>query len=248
MNGHAKVDSVEWAKAIGELSALQKKTQAEVVNQAALDVAGFAFDSIPPADINASRRSIRANLTQILAQKVKLMSRGINKGKFRPVGGRQFTTERSHGKDRQLRRVHKMINAAMKRRGKPGLYGKRMRAYASAVVGNRTKGVGFLKGVFVPVFVTLNQLVQFKFPFSKTRNIARWPGSAAFGIVNPARPGEIVSANMLIAPTIHGTKQDSKITALYRTVLSAGIQWKLGKMQREVERRLEKIYNKASGR
>lgn len=253
MSARITVDSREWNRALIDVATATGRTQAEVLNQAALDVAGRAFDLIPPAEVGSNEKSgkrqeIREELTDVRSYVYRQVKAGPNKGKMKKVGSKWFTNPRSHGKDRTLRAIHLIVNAAMGRRGKKGLRGSDMRAYAGSVVGRRTRGVGFLKGVFIPIIRMLNPLVKYKFPTRKTRHIARWPGSAAHGIASPAKAGPNPIAMITTAPTVHGSKSDSKIMNMYQAAITEAIIWKTGKLKREAERAFQAIFDKHAGR
>lgn len=142
----------------------------EEVRQRALNVAGMAFDNINPNSGWAqSRRSkIKQYLTAPISTRLKYVR-----------GGRKIV--RRGSKKNQLRRVHLIAQAIMAKKGRKGLYGKAMAAYTGKMTGTNQKSVGFLKSVFLPLITTLNPVCRFKFPYRKTRDISRWPGSSGFG-------------------------------------------------------------------
>src|SRR5690349_1842627 len=103
------------------------KTLTEVVNQRALNVAGRAFEGLPPSKstvsddeflfggtssaVEAKRWSIRRFLREPLSTRITLFKSGKRKGQIGRKGGR----------NKQLQRVHLIVQARRARAGKKGL-------------------------------------------------------------------------------------------------------------------------------
>jgi hypothetical protein len=159
-----------------------RRTLPQVVNQASLNVAGRTFDALPPQSgtaVEAKRAEVRAYLMAPVATRLKIYRFGKRKGQFGKRGSRE----------NQLQRVHLIIQARRRRAGLKGLYGQAMRRASGAFKQRASVSVGFEKSIWVPIIRGLNPLCRFKFPFWKTHNIARWPGSAGYGVALPAKPG-----------------------------------------------------------
>lgn len=230
----------EFSAAIRQLARkLPQEKLPQLLNQAALDVAGEAFDAIPPASgaVDSTRLKLRRFLREQLSTTIKLATSGKRKGSLIRRGGRA----------KQLIRANLLANYWRGRAGKPGLYGAAMRKYTGKLTGARTRGVGFIKSVFLPIIRGLNPLVKYKFPFNKTAKIARWPGSKGFGIATPARPSWNPVATFEIRNDIRNS-QAGKVQNLYFRVVQAAIDFKAAKLQRQFERELQAEFNKVNAR
>lgn len=201
------------------------------VQQRALNVAGRAFDNVPPSSgsgVEEKRFQVKQYLGQQLAQRVKVAKSGKRKG--------QIIAFKSGKK--QLRRVNLILQAARARHGAKGLYGDRMRILSGAFMGRAERSVGFLKSIFIPVIVTLNPLCRFKFPFAKTRNIARWPGSAGYGRADVRRDRLRPEVSMIVGARV---QQDSaKVLGILQGATLAAVTAEANDIERHMNERLQK--------
>jgi len=148
------------------------------------------------------------------------------------------------GSEKQLQRVHLIAQMRNKREGKKGLYGAEMSRVAGGIKSTASKSVAFLKSVFLPIIVTLNPLVKKKFPFSKTRNIQRWPGGAGHGKVvltglGTLNPMAVLNMEWLKedkSAAGHGT--DIILRAVQQAINDEGSEM-LAHTQREMQRRFD---------
>jgi hypothetical protein len=240
MNATVKVDTREFKRAMDRYAKTTTKGLPEIVNQRAANVVRRMLEIIPPrpGTEQATRSRIRSELTEILAVPVRRATSGKRKGQYIRAGSITFTTRRGKGKDRALRRVHLIAQAARKKAGKPGLYGESMRAYAGAMVGSRQRGVGWLKAILIPLALGLQSHVKYKIPARYTRNISRWPGSVGSGTVTVARKGWNPFANLLNTldhPSSRGSAQAERI---YSDALNTAVVDETAEMKRHTEKKL----------
>lgn len=181
-----EINTHQFRNALIAYAKTTKRSMPEILNQRALNIAGRAFDLIPPksgSGVDAKRRQIRNYMNALLAQKVRQVKSGPNAGRFKKSG---------QSRD-QLMRKHLIAQLRAKQRGEKGLYGNEMRKASARVSRVAQNSVGFLKSLFLPIIATLNPICKFKFPAHKTSNISRWPGSSGFGKVKIANGNSLES-------------------------------------------------------
>jgi hypothetical protein len=211
----------EFQSALRDYIASTKRALPDIINQRALNVAGRAFDILPPATgagVDSKRREVRAYMTEQLSQTVKYRkkSRDVRKwrdifGPLMPGQGRsesvvvkrlekgwQATKVGKKSAPRQLQRRHLIAQAIAKKEGRKGLYGPTMKAAAARLLRAAVGGVGFLKSAFLPAIYTLNRTARQKFPHRKTFNIKRWSGSGGWGSAQSAKPGSIAASQFSV--------------------------------------------------
>lgn len=227
------LDTSRFELGLRRLREVSRRTSAQIVNQASLDVAGQCWETMPPG-INgaapAKRRRIKSFLDAQLAQRV----RQTEKGRFIRAGKAA----------EQLRRKHLIANYWRGKAGKRGLYGQEMVAYSGAMSRKRQIGVGALMAPFLPIIRGLNRVAKFKYPFAKTReaHVAIWPGSAGSG-VSPARNKPSPTAILSIRTGVR-TSQEGRVGRLMSHVIQAALNWKAGKLMRQAERELLAQFDK----
>lgn len=245
----ATIDFTNFQAALRQLYLVKDKKLPDLVNQAALDVAGKNFDDTPPTDVQAERSKISAYLNTPISTRIKLATSGKRKGKFIRKGGRK----------KQLTRAVLILQARRKRLGLPGI-GKGMKRRdigqeITKLVGffksKSSNSAGFLKSVWIPIIRALNPVVQYKFPFAKTRSISRWPQSAGHGKVDIAKPGWNPVATLSILMNWKQSplaKQDQteKVRAFQLQTMQNALDWKAGKMLHEVEKALQEDFDKVT--
>jgi len=175
-----KIDASGFRAALNRYRATTRKSLPEILNQRGLNVAGRAFDAIPPGSgggVPSRRAKIKKYMKAKLSPRRSLLRR------------RKGATRGSKPQAARLERRHLIIQARRAARGKKGLYGKAMKGAAGRLSGHAQNSVGFLKSIFLPVLRGLQPFSTYKFPFAKTQNIARWAKSAGYGKVTAAREG-----------------------------------------------------------
>lgn len=187
------IDASELNRAIAEYAKTTTRAWPEIMNQRAANVIRRMLEIIPPkpGEEQATRANVRNELTEELAVKVRLATSGKRKGQFLRVGSKHFSRRRTKGKDRSLRRVHLIAQAARRKAGKKGLYGESMRLYAAKMVQSRQVGVGWIKAMLIPLARGLQPFIRYKIPARYTSRISRWVGSVGYGIVRPATMWQI---------------------------------------------------------
>jgi hypothetical protein len=238
VNANATWDLSEFDAAARAYIATTNRDLSEIVNQRCMNVNGRAFDAIPPANPVAKRKEINAYMWEPLSQKIKLTVTGKNKGKFRKVGEKRS----------QFSRVHLIVQARRKKEGKSGLYGASMRAVAGKFAQRAQISVGFVKSVFLPVILGLQSLVRFKFPFSKTKNIARWPGSAGYGRVRPAAVGQTPTATFTIGMALQRAGAEPKVQGMLNAALQTAFDGEAREMRAHTERKMQETARRFSSR
>lgn len=176
------------------------------VNQRALNIAGRTFDNIKPSSgpgVERERHRVRLYLGQQLSTAIKIAKRGIRKGRFM----------RRRGRGRQLIRANLIVQARRAKEGKKGLYGKGMAAETGKFRRKASTSVGFLKSPLLPIIRTLNGICRFKFPFSKTKNIARWPNSAGWGWARVLPSKNMQAVEMEFSANVE--ENSGKVQAMY---------------------------------
>lgn len=202
------------------------------VRQRALNIAGRIFDLIPPesgSPVEAKRFEIKQYMSTTLSSRVRMAKRGKRAGHLIRRGGR----------DRQLKRVNLIVQARRAKSGKKGLYGEAMSAASGYFQQNAQKAVGFLKSPFLPIIRTLNPMCRFKFPFAKTKNISRWPGSSGFGwakVVNSDKsPMVILDANVTV------DANEGRVQSIYNAAATRAVADENADMENHMRERAEKI-------
>lgn len=245
------VDTKVFQLAMREYSRTTKRAWPEIVNQRAANIVRHMLEKIPPkpGTEQAKRGEIRADLTAMYATKVKLATSGKRKGKFIKAGSHTFSRRRGKGKDRALRRVHLIAQAARAKAGKKGLYGEEMRKYASKMVRSRQVGVGWIKAALVPLARGINSFIKYKIPHRFTARISRWPGSIGSGIVRPARSSSMNPvANLENTAIFQGTKAGAAARRIWTSALRYGVLRETIEIRRHMKRKLEQAANRFNRR
>jgi hypothetical protein len=219
-----RVDARELQRAIKEFSALTKKTPVESVNQRTLNVARWAFEALPPSDPIQKSYQIKSYMDRVIVTKVR-----FNKSKGKIV---------ERGRKHHLRLKHLIVQARRKKKGLKGLSGPALSAAAGELSRVAQVSVGYLKSVFLPIFVGLNPHVKFKMPFSKTKNIPRWKNSAGSGKATPAREGWTIMASLETNTGTSKPGQISKIADLQSEAMEFAIAKEENELRREIARRM----------
>ncbi len=183
MTGHIDYDRGALVQQLAEYTATTTRSLDEILTQRVLNIAGRAFDLISPASLPAERREVKEYLTEPLSTKIKFVRSGPRAGK---------ATSRGRKGD-QLRRVNLILQARRARQGLKGLYGAEMRAKSGKAQAKAQISVGFLKSLFIPIIMHLNGKARFKFPFAKTKEVARWPNSAGSFAIRKSGAGDLLS-------------------------------------------------------
>ncbi len=230
------MDTSQFNRGAQMLVDVARRSARDIVNQAALDVSGRAFDNLAPSDPQAKRTEIKKHLEAEISVPVRKIKTGPNAGKIVRDNRR-----------RALQRVHLLVNFYRGKSKKRGLYGEGMKRAAGRMKKKRQVGVGYLKSVFLPIIRMLNPLCKFKFPYSKTHSISRWPGSRGFGIAQPAQRGAHPLVLLKIGVKVRNP-QDAKVNKMMQKAFQEALDWKAGKMQREAERIMDEALQSAMDR
>lgn len=242
-----KLDTRQFSKALKEVYMTSSKTLAQEVNQRTFNTNVRAFDMTPPASSPApgvqgyrpDRLKIRNELLKELAVTIKLAKTGKNKGKWRT---------RRKSAYRKFTLANLIVNARRGRAGKKGLWGEKMKAATAKMVGARTRAVGYLKSVFIPVIRGLLPYVTYrKMPRDNMKNIARWPGSAGSGTFDPAKPGWNPRSRISLMLKVR-THEDPKISKLQQTIFQAALDAEAAEMKKHALDMLQKNLSKHNGR
>lgn len=232
----ATFDTRQFDAGMRAVRGISSKTLLEQCRQRSLNLAGRSFDLIPPLSgpgAPLKRATIKAYLSQQLATRIGLR-------KKRSKTGAIYKQKGAAGK--QLQRVHLIAQHRAKLAGKKGLYGPTMSAAASKLRGTALKSVGFLKSVFLPIITTLNPLCKFKFPFRKTKNISRWPGSAGHGSVSQElrdmNPAVLMNLSWNLSHDISGNGQ-----TIIRNAIQLALNLEGREMAEHARRTLQKRYD-----
>jgi hypothetical protein len=110
-----------------------------------------------------------------------------------------------------------------------------------------TVSVGYLKSVFLPIIRRMNPLVQFPFPFIKTKNISRWPGSAGHGIAKPAQVGWNPIASFRAEGKVT-SKEQAKVDSMYQQAMQLAFTAEAAELRAHVARKMQQISRKHSVR
>ncbi len=178
-------DRAGLVKALLDYLATTTRSIEEVITQRLLNIAGRAFDLISPAQLASGKEQVKAYLSEPLSSRVKYVS-GAD------FGNRKFAVKRGRAVN-QLQRVHLILQARRAKQGLPGLYGEEMRRKAGAAKAKAQMSVGFLKSLFLPIITYLNGKARYKFPFSKTHGLARWPDSAGTYAIRHSNTADLLS-------------------------------------------------------
>lgn len=233
------IDTTGMNAALERYIPTTRRDLAEIVNQRTLNVAGRAFDHIAPHgdgnDVQAKRQQIKLYLREPLSTRIKLAHSGKRKGQIIRKGAR----------NKQLQRVHLIINAWRRFAGKKGLYGAEMMKASGAFKARAQISAGFLKSVWLPILKRLNPIVRYKFPFAKTSRISIWPGSAGYGRISIAKndvpaPEAIFQIAIALAGRAGKPSQESKVQAMEATALQAALNEEAAELNRHVLEKLSK--------
>lgn len=232
MSAEIQIDTRQFESALKFVADNTERALPEILNQRTLNVVGRAFDNTPPASgqgVQAERKRVKDYLGQQVSQRIRQTKRGnfVKKGT----------------KARQLKRVHLILQARRRRMGQRGLYGPAMTAAAGRFMQRAQVSVGYLKSVFLPIIVTLNRVCRFKFPFNKTSNISRWPGSRGSGRVQIARAG--MNVETVIATTVEVEARSSgKVAAIQESAMQRALDAEADEMERHVSEKLQEIFDR----
>lgn len=236
-NFTASFDSREFRQVLGDLAITGKRTVTEEVNQRAMNVAVRAFKLIPPHDVGAKRREVKAYMDTQLSQRVQQNKTGKNKGKFRKMGARK----------NQLMRKHLIIQARRAKQGLKGLYGNSMRKASGELSRAAQISQGYLKSVFIPIIVGLYPVVKFRPPASLTNSVSRWPGSSGHGKATPAKEGDKPVALLeTVTKVISG--QEPKARLIQVIAFTQALRDETSEMKSHLAERLARHFRKASAR
>lgn len=208
---------------------------ATVVNQTAFNVAARAFHATPPRtsdngqQMQGVRLAVQNYLRQQLSTRIKLGTSGKRKGK-------RF---RFKARNKELQRVHLILNARRGKAGKPGLYGKAMLRASGGFVKKARAGVGFLKSVWLPVLRGLWGVVKFRGFAKGTSTVARWANSAGSGTATAAKPGATVAAILSVSAKVKGA-QDARAGAVMTRAVNEAVVAETREMVRHAARVLGK--------
>lgn len=211
-----------------------QKSLNDIINQRMLNIVGRAFDAIPPADPDAKRSLIKQYLREQVSQKIRLTK-----------SSRRFV--KSGVKNNQLQRVHLIVQARRAKAGKKGLWGPAMRVASGNLARKAQDSVGFVKSVFIPIIRTLNPLVQYKFPFSKTAHISRWPGSAGSGFATPAHmltwnPTARIEVEFKVK------RNDAGVQAILENAVQLGFDHEAVELMAHVQKKMQEDANRINAR
>lgn len=212
--------------AIVQYSATTKKSPVEIVNQRTANVARWAFEGITPQDPKGKRMQIKEYMDRVIVTSVR-----YNKSRKKIV---------ARGKKHHLRLKHLIAQMRAKKEGKKGLYGDEMIQAAGRLSNFAQASVGFVKSVFLPIFVGLNPHIKFKMPHSKTKDISRWPGSAGFGRVEPAKEGWDVHAKFETNTFTSKPGQISVIQYIQSRAMEAAVAKEENELRRHTAEKLKK--------
>lgn len=225
------VDMRDFHRAMDKYRRTTTRDLAEIINQRAFNVAARSFHLTKPVtapghagDVTEQKFKVERYLRYQLSTRVKRATSGKRKGKF----------IRFVRLNREFQRRHAIINALLGRRGRKGLYGRAMRAYAGKMMGSAIRGVGVLKSVWLPVIRDLWGFVKFR-GFAKTTGIGvqRWPGGAGDGKVSIGAPGERVRTVMRLS--FRAFKR-GRLTSEAHDVVQNALQRALDDEAREMEK------------
>lgn len=233
------------------------KDISEILNQRALNIVGRTFDMLPPRNVQTKRKQVSSYMRQRLVTRIRPVrnSRVVLSGNVR----KQFA-QRGRGGDQLERRhliaqkLYKTDRSRLTRRavayaesagGGPGLYGRRMRVVASAFSGRAARGVGFLKSHLIPVIRALNPAARYKFPYTKTTSVSRWPGSAGYGIANIATPG---NPTVEIAINDPSRAIDARGAEMFHNAMSTAFLQEAAELTAHVQRKLQQEANRINAR
>lgn len=235
------LDTSKFQLGLRKLREVSRLTSAQIVNQAALDVAVQAFKDTPMAN----RQKVFQELNQQRSTGVKVATIGKRKGKWLY----------RLAKSRELRARHLISNWWRGKQGKPGLYGSNtkrsrrtgkvgyMAAYSGKLQRSRVGGTGFLRSVFMPIIRALNPKAKYKVSFRGLfLGIKRWPNSAGDGVATFATRDRL-QAVLSTKVKVHDG-QDGKVAAMQRQAMQSALDWKAGKMLRQAEREFQAEFNK----
>ena len=253
----------EFQSALRQYIASTKRALPDIINQRALNVAGNAFDILPPSSgigVDVKRREISKYMNEPLAQYVKFREKDrdvykvkkFNVGKIGSSVERKFVKTLKAGfhqakaKSRQLQRRHLIVQARQRKEGKKGLYGPAMRKAAGTLSRASTAGVGFLKSAFLPAIYRLNPVARKPFPHRKTKNIKRWSASGSWGSAQPARV-DIKSA-ATFSVNVRIGKRSEHTSPRVRMMLDGAVAMAMAQeaeeMRRHVQQKLQSEANK----
>jgi hypothetical protein len=210
----ASIDMDLCRKGINEKMEVTRRTLPEILEQTGANIVSRTVEGLPPFNVDVKRMQVSRYLKEPLATRVKLATSGKRKGHFIKKGAR----------NKQLQRVHLIVQMRRRKAGLRGLYGKEMMRGAGKFKQRSSVSVGYSKSMYMPIADALNDLVRFKIPsrrlFSK---IARWDGSAGRGQVTLPTPSDRPQLILQIASAQHNTQSDSKLLTIETKALQLAV-------------------------
>lgn len=176
-----------------------RKTTPVILNQRFSNVVRRAFNFTPPHNVDVKRKQVRAYLRQPLATRIKYFKSGKRKGQFGKKGAR----------NKQLQRVHLILNRLRGKRGLKGLYGHDMLRLSGAFVKQATNAVGFAKSLFIPMMKQLERVVKFRGIRVKRGNIKIWNDPKGFSDVSHAKEGSHPTIRFVVGSRVR--KSDANL-------------------------------------
>jgi hypothetical protein len=226
MDATMTIRTDEFSAAARQLAAAMRKSAPNFMAQAGLDVASHAFEQVPPFGPGDERMQTQRNKVS------RYLNEYIGNQRIRKKTGKKVK------RNKALMRKHLIIQARRAARGMPGLYGQAMFHRSADFSRKAAKGVGFLKSLFIPIIRGLNATPGklFRYPRSKYDRVSVWPGSDGSGTVNiTGANSDVVSVIMEMKARIRDIEA-GKVQNILIRALQHGINFKTGKMQRELAR------------
>jgi hypothetical protein len=245
-----KLDKTGFSRSLAVISNGTYKVAADLMNQWTLDIVGKAFDLIPPSSettsYDAARKRVREYWSMQLSQRIKFV-------KAKATGR---TVSRKRGRrNKQLRLRHLIAQAVYRKRGLKGLYGKRMAKVAAAMSRGAAVSVAFMKARLIPIIRRLQPTAKYKFPAWRYSQIAVWDRSAgayfkpnnagAVQTVRTALPSPNTEAGFVLRYPVKADEQ-SFVAMTTDSAMQRAIAWKRAKVEREADRVLKRLFDKAS--
>lgn len=233
-----EIDTRQFVAGLTAILVATKRSLPEVVNQRSFNIAARTVDSMKPAPggEQAQRTKIKRYMEAQISTRLRIFKRGKRAGKFGRAGS----------KANQLQRVNLIIQARRARIGLPGLSGEEMAKAEGKFKKAAQVGVGFLKSPFLPIIKGLVAHVRFKKVATRWGRISVWPGSAGYGRVKVATPGEASSVEMEMKWQVPGVP--TKVQTLILPHLQAAVNAEGQEMLRHAESKLQSEFNRVNTR
>jgi len=213
------------ARKLAEYSKTTRKTTPVILNQRFSNVMRRAFNFTPPKNVDVERKRVRAYLRQPLATRIKLAKSGKSKGFF----------IKKASKNKQLQRVHLILNALRGKHGKKGFYGKQMLRASGAFVKVATLSVGFAKTFFMPIIKTMEGVVKFRGIRIRRGNLKIWNDPKSFSSAAPAKETPNPIVRFVVGSIVR--KSDAKLHQTINRSIKVGIQAELNDLIAHLDRK-----------